>query len=196
METVVIKRAPGRPRSEEARAAILRATLKLLQKISLPDLTIEAIAAEAGVGKATVYRWWPTKPALVADAFASSASEELRFPDSGSVRTDLSLQMKQLVKVLRSPRGRIVAAMLGGGVFDPELTDAFRDRFMLPRRLEAYETLKRGIKRGELPVNTNLDVLLDSLYGSVYMRLIIRHDALNDEFIDTLCEQVIRGVTS
>src|SRR5271166_6046878 len=80
------KRLPGRPRSEQARQAILRSTLKLLENTSFPDLSIEAIAAHAGVGKATVYRWWPNKGALAVDAFASSSEEELHFPDTGSVQ--------------------------------------------------------------------------------------------------------------
>jgi len=85
------RRLPGRPRSEEARRAIFRSTLKLLQNTGFAELTIEAIAADAGVGKATVYRWWPNKGALVVDAFASSAEHQLHFPDTGSVYRDVSL---------------------------------------------------------------------------------------------------------
>src|SRR3974377_2575675 len=87
------KRPPGRPRSEHSRQSILRSTLKLLEKDGFPELSIEAIAADADVGKATVYRWWPSKAALVADAFYTSADGELRFPDTGSVCRDMSLQM-------------------------------------------------------------------------------------------------------
>src|SRR5579872_479681 len=131
------KRPPGRPRSEDARKAILNSTLKLLEEMGFPELSIEAIAADADVGKATVYRWWPSKAALVADAFSSSADKELRFPDTGSVRSDMSNQMKQLVRVFRGRRGRIVAALLGGGQSDPELIAAFRERFLWPRRHQA-----------------------------------------------------------
>ena len=93
------KRAPGRPRSEESRQAILRSTLKLLrQHGGFHDLSIEAVAADAKVSKATVYRWWSTKAALVVDAFSASADEELRFPDTGSLRRDLSLQMRRLIR--------------------------------------------------------------------------------------------------
>src|ERR1700685_1168129 len=144
------KRSPGRPRSEPARLAILRTTLKLLGKNGFADLTIEDVAAHASVGKATVYRWWPNKAALIADAFASSTTRNLHFPDTGSLRTDMSQQMRQLVKVFRSPRGRIVSAMLGGGQSDKDLITAFRERFLKPRRREAYATLQRGIRRGEL----------------------------------------------
>jgi AcrR family transcriptional regulator len=76
------KRPPGRPRSEQARQAILRNTLKLLGKNGSSDFKIEEVAARASVGKATVYRWWPNKGALIADAFASSTTRKLRFPDT------------------------------------------------------------------------------------------------------------------
>jgi len=109
------KRAPGRPRSEQARVAILRSALRLLGENGFSDLTIEDVAARASVGKATVYRWWPNKAALIADAFASSTTRKLHFPDTGSLRTDMSQQMRQLIKVFRSRRGRIVSAILAGG---------------------------------------------------------------------------------
>ena len=134
------KRPPGRPRSEESRQAILRSTLKLLKETGFPQLSIEAIAADADVSKATVYRWWPTKAALVADAFSASADEELRFPNTGSVRRDISLQMRRVVRVFRSERGKVVAALLGGGQSDPELIAAFRERFLWPRRRQAYQS--------------------------------------------------------
>ncbi|HWY69601.1 MAG TPA: TetR/AcrR family transcriptional regulator [Terriglobales bacterium] len=187
------KRAPGRPRSEDARKAILRSTLKLLQETGFPDLSIEAIAADADVGKATVYRWWPNKASLVAEAFSRSADEELRFPNTGSVRDDVSIQMKHLVRVLRGRRGRIVAALIGGGQSDPELIQAFRDRFMLPRRQEAYQTLRRGIARRELPEDLDLDLTLDTLYGSLYMRFLIRQTGLTDDYVDEVVALVFDG---
>jgi AcrR family transcriptional regulator len=165
--------------------------LKLLQASGFPDLSIEAIANDADAGKATVYRWWPTKAALVADAFTSSSLKELRFPDTGSLRKDVSTQMKQLVRILRGRRGRVVAALIGGGQSDPELIQAFRDRFMMPRRLEAYETLCRGVSRGELPANVNMDVLLDSLYGAIYMRFLIHQQGLTEEFVDQVCDLLL-----
>ena len=188
------KRPPGRPRSEESRQAILRSTLKLLTETGFPQLSIEAIAADADVSKATVYRWWPTKAALVADAFSDSASDELRFPDTGSVQKDMSLQMRQVVRVFRSQRGKVVAALLGGGQSDPELIAAFRERFLWPRRRQAYQTLQRGIDRGELPAGIDMNLILDSLYGPIYMRFLIRHDELNESFADALCGLVLRGV--
>ncbi|MGC2171129.1 MAG: TetR/AcrR family transcriptional regulator [Candidatus Sulfotelmatobacter sp.] len=187
------ERSPGRPRSEQARVAILRSTLKLLGRNGFPDLTIEAVAAEAGVGKATVYRWWPNKAALIADAFASSTTRKLRFPDTGSVRADMSQQMCQVIKIFRSRRGRILSAILAAGQSDKDLMIAFRERFMKPRRQEAYATLRRGIARGELRKDANLDLLLDSLYGPIYMRFLIGHDRLTPDFVDHLCKLVLDG---
>ncbi|HWZ80881.1 MAG TPA: TetR/AcrR family transcriptional regulator [Candidatus Sulfotelmatobacter sp.] len=188
------KRPPGRPRSEQARQAILRTTLKILGKNGFSDFKIEEVAARASVGKATVYRWWPNKGALIADAFASSTTRKLRFPDTGSVYADMSQQMRQLIKVFRSRRGRIVSAILAAGQSDKDLIEAFRERFLWPRRREAYATLRRGIERGELRRDLDPDLLLDSLYGPIYMRFLIQHDRLTPEFVDRLCALVLAGV--
>lgn len=190
------KRPPGRPRCEQAQKAILRSTLKLLQKTGFAELTIEAIAAHAGVGKATVYRWWPNKGALVVDAFAAVTNDDLHFPDCGSVYKDVSLQMNQWLGVLRSPRGRIVAAVIAGGQSDAELIEAFRSRFLRPRRQEAYQTLRRGIERGELPPELDLDLVLDTLYGAIYMRFLIRHGDLSERYINEVCRMVLDGASA
>jgi len=94
---------------------ILRSTSRLLQRTGFAELSIEAIAAPRRRGKATVYRWWPDKGCSGVDAFASSAEDELHFPDSGSVYKDMSLQMNQFLAILRSRRGRIVSAVIAGG---------------------------------------------------------------------------------
>jgi AcrR family transcriptional regulator len=187
------KRPPGRPRSENARQAILRSTVKLLRKGGFEQLSIEAIAADAGVGKATVYRWWPTKGALVVDAFALSTEDELHFPDSGSVYRDMGFQMNRFLGVLHSPRGCIVRAILGAGQSDHDLLEEFRKRLLRPRRQEAYAALRRGIERGELPGNLDLDVVLDTLYGAIYMRFLIRHDKLSENYVNEVCRMVLEG---
>jgi AcrR family transcriptional regulator len=189
------KRPPGRPRSEASRKSILHSTLKLLRHHGgLAELSIEAIAADANVGKTTVYRWWPTKAALVADAFFAGSEEELQFPNTGSVQRDMSLQMRRVIRIFRSERGKVVAALLAGGQSDPELLEAFRERFLWPKRRQAYQTLQRGIDRGELPAGSDLDLILDSLYGPIYMRFLIRHDKLEETFADEICGVVLQGL--
>ncbi len=190
------KRPPGRPRCEHARKAILRSTLKLLRRCSFTDLSIEAIAADAGVGKATVYRWWAHKGALVVEAFVSSIEHEMHFPDRGSVRLDMSAQMNEFLQVLRSSKGRIIAALIAGGQSDPELMAEFRARFLRIRRQEAYQTLQRGIDRGELPRGLDLDLILDLLYGGIYMRFLIRHDELDERYVDNVCRVILQDATN
>lgn len=187
------KRPPGRPRSEQARQAILRSTLKTLSDKGFADFTIEEVADRAGVGKTTVYRWWPNKGALIADAFASSTTSRLHFPDTGALITDMSRQMRQVVKIFRSPQGRIVSAILAAGQSDSDLIAAFRERFLRPRRREAYATLRRGVQRGDLRRDVDPDLLLDSLYGPIYMRFLIKHDSLTANFVDRLCGLVLGG---
>ncbi len=160
----------------------------------MPELSIEAIAADASVGKTTVYRWWPTKAALVADAFSASAEKELQFPNTGSVQRDMNLQMRGLIRIFRSKRGKVVAALLAGGQSDPELIEAYRDQFLWPRRRQAYKTLQRGVDRGELPAGCDFDLILDSLYGPILMRFLIRHVKLEESFADEICKLVLESL--
>jgi len=101
--------------------------------------------------------------------------------------------MKHLVRILRGRRGRIVAALIGGGQSDPELIQAFRDRFMMPRRQEAYQTLRRGMARRELPEHVDLDLALDILYGSLYMRFLIRQTGLTEDYVEQVVALVFDG---
>jgi hypothetical protein len=108
----------------------------------------------------------------------------------------MSEQMIRLVKVFRSSRGKIVSALIAAGQSDPELIEAFRQRFLFPRRREAYQTLQRAVDRGELPNDVDFDLLLDALYGPMYMRFLIRHDSLTREFAVNLCELVVRPIVT
>ncbi len=188
------KRFRGRPRSERARQAILRSTLKLLYEAGFADLSIEAVASAAGVGKPTIYRWWRTKAAVVADAFMSGVEMKLQFSDTGSLQTDMTRQMKNLVRALRGRRGRIVAALIGGGQSNGELKQAFCKRYLMPRRQEARAVLQRGIDRGELPPTVNIDLILDMLYGPIYYRFLVSHDTLTDSLPDQIWELVMNGL--
>jgi len=106
----------------------------------------------------------------------------------------MSLQMRRLIRIFRSDRGKIVAALLAGGQSDEELIEAFRERFLWPRRRQAYQTLQRGIDRGELSADSDLDLILDALYGPIYMRFLIRHAKLDESFADEICGLVLKGV--
>jgi AcrR family transcriptional regulator len=179
-------RGPGRPRSEKARKAVIRSTLALLNRIGFHELTIEAVAAHAGVSKATVYRWWSNKAELVIDAFVSAVEKELRFPEAGPVLESIHAQMRRWAVIFRSPLGQIVATVIGAGQSEPEILEAFRSHWVEPRRVEARKLLKQAMDNGEIRADLDPDAALDLLYGPLYLRLLLRHAPLDEEFVNTV----------
>ncbi|PYV77909.1 MAG: TetR family transcriptional regulator, partial [Acidobacteria bacterium] len=154
------------------------------------ELSVEAVAAHAGVGKATVYRWWANKGELVIDAFVSAVEKELRFPSAGPVLQSIHVQMRRWAVIFRSPLGQIVAAVIGAGQSEPEILEAFRSHWVEPRRVEARRLLGQAITIGEIRADLDPDTVLDLLYGPLYIRLLLKHAALNEEFVDTVFEIV------
>jgi AcrR family transcriptional regulator len=185
-----VARRPGRPRSEKARKAVIRSTLALLKRTGFHELSIEAVAAHAGVGKATVYRWWANKGELVIHAFVSAVEKELRFPSAGPVLQSIHVQMRRWAVIFRSPLGQIVATIIGAGQSEPEILKAFRSHWVEPRRLEARKLLSLAMKNGEIRSDLDPDAVLDLLYGPLYIRLLLKHAPLNEEFVDTVFEIV------
>ncbi len=182
----VVSRRPGRPRSEKARNAVIRSTLALLKRVGFNELTIESVAAHAGVGKATVYRWWPNKAELVIASFVSAVEEELRFPSAGSVLGSIHQQMRRWASIFRSPLGQIVATVIGAGQSEPEILEAFRAHWVEPRRIEARRLLLQAIKKGEIRAELDPDMVLDLFYGPLYLRLLLKHAPLDEKFVNTV----------
>lgn len=167
---MTVLRAPGRPRSPECEAAILDATLDLLAEAGLAGTTVEAVAALAGVGKATVYRRWPSKEAMVVDAIASVALS-MPQPDSGDLRRDLVAMLDVIGK--KSARGlsdRIMPRLFGEAVSNPELVRRYRERFIEPRRERFRRVLRGAIEAGELRADVDLERAVDLLVGPVIYR--------------------------
>ena len=190
MAASLVARGPGRPRSEKARKAVIRSTLALLKRTGFHELSIEAVAAHAGVGKATVYRWWANKGELVIDAFVSAVEKELRFPSAGPVLQSIHVQMRRWTVIFRSPLGQIVATVIGAGQSEPEILEAFRSHWVEPRRVEARILLREAMKRREIRADLDPDTVLDLLYGPLYIRLLLKHAPLDEEFVDIVFEAV------
>jgi len=179
-----VARRPGRPRSERARKAVMRCTLALLKRVGFHGLTVEAVADRAGVGKATIYRWWPSKADLVIAAFVSVVEPELRFSPHGPVLESIHKQMKNWAAIFQSPLGQIVATVIGAGQSEPEILKAFQKHWVEPRRAEARKLLSDAIPRGALRPDLDPDTILDLLYGPLYMRLLVKHGPLTESFVD------------
>ena len=109
----VAKSGRGRPRSPETREKILKAAYEMLVEVGFMNLTIEGVAAKAEVGKPTIYRRWKTKAALAMDAFLEIVTPEIAFPDTGSAKKDFRAQMQKIVKLMNSPRGEVLASVIG-----------------------------------------------------------------------------------
>jgi AcrR family transcriptional regulator len=192
MATTAGRKSPDeRRRRAGPRRAILRSAGKLFHRHGLRRLTIEAIAEDAGVGKATIYRWWPSKAALVLDAIHEQVGPDIALPDTGSAREDLRLQIASLVQILTSNRtGRAYIALVAESQYDPDLAEAIRDRLIARRRAATREVLERGIARGELRAGLDVEIAIDALYGALYYRLLVSHEPLEPGYADALVAQL------
>lgn len=180
------KRSPGRKRSESSRIAILDATLSLLDTHSLQQITIESIAKEAGVGKATIYRWWPSKVSVVIDAFVQNHIVQTPMPKGSSCREAITVHIHRMVQQYGGRGGRLVAQILAEGQSDPDVLREFRERFFYGRRAMVREVLEEGRRNGEFRTDMDPEFLMDMVYSPVYFRLIMGHLPLNQKFADEL----------
>lgn len=189
------RRAPDADRrSDRARRAVLEAAWELLDERGYRALTVEGLATRACVGKATIYRWWPNKAAVVLDALLERAAPELIYPDTGSVRGDLVARLERLRIDLGETRvGRTMAGLIAESQHDPDVAEAFRERWLTPRREVAKEVLERAVARGELRPDIDENLLLDALFGPVYYRLLAGHQPLDEVFVRGLVDAVCAG---
>ena len=188
-------RRPGRPRSERADRAIIDAALSLFAEHGVEGLCIEEVAARAGVGKATVYRRWPSRGALALDAFLTEFEEQQPLPDTGSFHGDLLAALRSWMRsVTRTPAGHMLTGLVGEAQRDPALAAAWRDRVIEPLRARSTILLDRAISRGEIPADVDKDVVLDMMFGSAYHRLLNGHRPLTDQFARQVVDIIVAGV--
>ena len=198
MNAEVTVEAPrrGRPRSEKARQAILAAAAELLLARGLSAVSMDTVAQQAGVSKATIYRWWPTKETLALDALYTEWAGARPSPrDTGSLRGDLLSLLRPWARLASSrPYGRVIAALITEAQTDPVFAAEYRERFVEPRRDQARAIFHRAIERGEIPADTKIEVALDILYGPFYHRLLHGHAPLNDRFVRDVIDTALGGI--
>jgi len=185
-------RAPGRARSDASRVAILDATLKLLGTTPLQQISIESIAREAGVGKATIYRWWNSKAAVVIEAFLKTHLSHTPMPRVSSPREALIRHIHLLIDEYNGWSGRVVAQVLAEGQGDPDVLREFRERFWYGRRAVVREVLEDARRLGEIRSDMDAELQMDMLYAPIYFRLLVRHLPLDKKFADTHCVAVMQ----
>jgi AcrR family transcriptional regulator len=186
----------GRPPSEAARRAILKAARELLDEGGVLSMTMEGIAARAGVGKPTVYRHWSNRYEVVMAALieATAAAEAPVLP--GAPLEALRQQLHGLAGLFTSPAGRNVAMMLVSGYGETALSKAFRTHFVQARRDEGRGLLRQAVAGGEIRPDIDLEIALDLVYGPVFYRLTMAHAPIDATFVDALLREVLAGIAA
>jgi AcrR family transcriptional regulator len=184
------RRRPG-GRSARVRSAVLRATLDELAAVGYGDLSFESVAHRASVHKTTLYRHWPNREALVRDALLARSEVTVPIPDTGSLRDDLIAFAHAIVANITAPEYEALVRAVASdarteGALGQASRDFWRERFLLARLI-----VLRGIERGEIRADVDPNLLLESLLGPIYLRLLITRGPLDEAFIEALVAQLI-----
>ncbi|MFT0174025.1 TetR/AcrR family transcriptional regulator [Paraburkholderia mimosarum] len=179
---LVLARGVGRPRSEGTRTQILAATIRLLESRTVQSVSIEAIAREAGVGKATIYRWWDSKALVVIDAFMEHHIVKTPMPRDLPPGQAIALHLVSLIHEYSGWSGRIVAQIIAEGQADLAVLRKFRERFHYGRRALVREVLEEWRVAEGIRAPENIETLAELLYAPVYMRLLTGAGPLDNRF--------------
>ncbi|MFE6765376.1 TetR/AcrR family transcriptional regulator [Streptomyces sp. NPDC057689] len=182
-------------RSESSRRATLDAALDLCTEKGYGRVTIEAIAARAGVSKKTIYRWWPSKSAILLEAFTEMLVSATPFVDTGDIAKDLRTHLTGAVNVLAvPPYGPAYAGILSELHHDDQLAETVRRQLIDPRFDEAVGRLRSAQEQGQIPPDADLDLAVEMLYGPLYYRHVLRKPMQDAEDVGRLVDHVLRSL--
>ncbi|MFY1693979.1 MULTISPECIES: TetR/AcrR family transcriptional regulator [unclassified Solwaraspora] len=183
-------------RNEQSRRAILAAALALLTEQGYAAVTVEAIAARAGVGKQTIYRWWRGKGAVILDALTDNLPDVLALPDTGDLRADLRQVLRATVAEFADPRlSATTRAITIETLTDEQLADQARDRLLRPQLDMVRARLEAARDAGQVRPDAPLDQVVELLFGPLYHRWLLRNGPLTDEYADSIVDLVVAAVT-
>lgn len=182
-------------RSESSRQAILAATEALCRENGYGRLTIEAIAARAGVGKTTIYRWWPSKGAIVLELLDQATAVAIAPPDTGDLAADLRALLTEVIDLFTPPHASPATGLIAEALQDPGLGRDLRERLIEPRIAAFKQRLRQAQDAGQLSPDADLDVALDLLYGPLYHRLALHLGMPDPTHLDSLIAHVLHALT-
>jgi AcrR family transcriptional regulator len=171
----------------------MAAAFDLVTKRGFRAVSVNEIAAQARVGKMTLYRHWPNKAALVMDSLLFVIGSETAFPRAGSAIESLRKQLDLQVSFFRSSRGNLIRSLVAEAQSDAELANAFRERWLNPRRAGVRQTLRAAIAEGSLRSDIDIDAAIDLMYGSLYYRLLLGSGELDEHFVKHAYQQFLKG---
>lgn len=181
----------GPHRNAQTHKAIIESTWRLLESVGYHALRIEKVAADAGVGKATIYRWWPSKSALAAEAIATRLDLS-PIPNSGDPRQDLKDGIQITIDNYRGTvAGVALPALVAELVYDEDGYAAFHESFLRPRREASAQAVRRAIKAGLLPADTDAELLLDTWAGAIFYRVLISHQPFEPDLAEKLTALIL-----
>lgn len=157
-------------------------------------VTVEKIAEQAQVSKATIYKWWPNKAAVVMDGYLYAANARLPIPDTGSAKEDILIHAGTLAQFLTSREGKVITELIGEGQSDAGLAEAYRSRYFGPRRQEAWKLFERGIARGELKQGLDIGSCIDLIYGPIFYRLLLTGGNLDEDSVRALVSLALQAL--
>ncbi|MCW3060431.1 MAG: TetR family regulatory protein [Capsulimonas sp.] len=190
------KKQRGRPASSSATSheQILDAVQAILTEKSVRDLTIEEVARRAGVGKPTIYKWWPSKFALVLDLFERQKIPTVRAPIGATAEEVIRLQVATTIEFLNGFFGKVARELVAEVQSSPDLLREYQERYIMPRRAVSHEVIQKAIASGEFRSDTDPDILIDMIYGPIYYRLLIRYKELDTAYGDTIVTHALSTV--
>lgn len=186
----------GRTRDEDARQRVLDAAFGLVGTSAPGGVSINDIAAAAEVAKQTIYRWWPSRTAVILDALVVGTMKATPFRESDDIRADFEAHLRTVIRLFNSPTGQIVREMLAEAQTDAAIADEFRERFWQPRRDLSHARLERGIELGQIRDDLDHEIVLDAIYGPLWTRLVIGHLPLSSAHASKITAAIWPGITT
>ena len=184
----------GRKKSETCHVGILDAAAQTMSEKGYLDMSIEEVACRARVGKQTIYRHFGSKPRLALEAFVHRAASNPELPDTGSLAEDLRSYLLELSGAMCAPHKRqMLAGLLAEAQEDPELGERFQREVIEVKRAGLRRVFQRGIARGEVSPEADLEVLVDLVYGPMWFRVLVSGDRLDREFAEAVAERISRA---
>jgi AcrR family transcriptional regulator len=188
-----LKPGRGRRPAEDVRRAALAAAAELLLSEGIRSVTFAKVAARAGISRMTLYKWWSSPGSLAFESCFSVFERTLAFPDTGDIRRDLTDQLKAFIGLV-SRHGTVLAEIIGAAQSDAGLAAALSEQYVRKRRQLAVDRLTRARELGQLRADTDLETIVDQLWGACYHRLLMPAVALDNEFADRLVANLFTGI--
>ena len=194
LEGEIQAKPPGRTRDEAARERIRDAALQLLEEVGFANVTCDAIGQRSGASKATIYRWWPNKAAVVIDAFVESVTPDLPLRETATLEEYVTVHLRQFAKVLAGRNGRLLAAVIAAAHNDREVEAAFLSHWIKPRRALSRKALQKFKNQGLLPERFDIEQVLDAMYGPLHFLLMVRHGNPTPAYAESLAAMLVHGL--